>query len=252
MADRKITWAGRTLVGADRFGRWVATGLDGWWDSPDTKGEEVDRPNADGEYDLPVDNQARLVTASGNFHAVSADQLFEAGNFFTGPMFGRFQASGYGPVQWADAKRKGGAKFTPITDVLAQWQIGLKFVDPRKYGNTNSFSIASGTAYTTLFHRGNAVGYPVITVSGSMPGGYVLQSSAGAEYRVTTPLVSGTPHTVDMATGLLVRGGAVVSGGVPRADIWRVQGGTTATNMRLQPITTGTASAAVALLDTYI
>jgi len=250
----QITWAGRTLSGTDRFGEWVTQNdkFEGWWDSPDPKGESADRPNADGEFDLPVYSQARLITIGGNFHAKSHGQLHEAMNFFTGAMSGRLTVAGHGSVQWADAKRNSGVKFTPVTDVFAQWQVRLKCVDPRKYGDMNTYTVPSSTAYTTVFHRGNAVGYPTVVVAGSMPGGYVLQSSGGAEYRVTTALTSGNPHTIDMATGLLVRGGSVVSGGVTRADIWRIQGGSTATNMRLQPITTGTATATVSMLDTYI
>jgi len=248
-----ITWAGRTLSGTDRFGRWVTQNdkFEGWWDSPDIKGESADRPNGDGEFDLPVYNQARLITIGGNFHADSHEQMHEAMNFFTGAMSGRFQTSGHGSIQWADAKRNSGVKFTPVTDTFAQWQVRLKCVDPLKYGNVNAYSIPSGSSYTTVFHRGNAVGYPTVTVSGSFPGGYVLQSSGGAEYRVTTAL-GATPHTIDMSTGLLVRNGSVVSGGVTRADLWRIQGGSLATDMRLQPITTGSGTAAVTLLDTYI
>lgn len=245
-------WAGRTLNGSDRFGKWVTLSdqFDGWWDSPDVKGEEIDRANSDGEYDLPVYNQARLVSIGGHFHATSHAQMHEAMNYFTGPMSGRFQVSGHGSVQWADMKRNSGVKFTPVTDVFAQWQVRLKAPNPLKFGEANT--VAVGSSYETIFHRGNTVGYPVVMVAGSMPGGYVLQSSAGAEYRVTTPLVSGTPHTVDMSTGLLVRSGLAVSGGVTRADLWRVPGGSTSTNMRIQPITTGTAAATVTLLDTYI
>lgn len=248
----QIIWAGRTLSGVDRLGKWVATGFDGWWDSPEIRGESVDRPNSDGEYDLPIYNEARLVTATGHLHTTSHAQMHEAMNYFTGAMSGRLQVAGHGSVQWADAKRNSGAKFTPVTDVFAQYQVRLKCVDPRKYGDANTYTVPSGSSYVTVFHRGNAVGYPVVKVSGDMPGGYVLQSSAGAEYRVTTPLTSGNPHTIDMATGLLTRGGLLVSGGVIRADLWRVPGGTTATNLRLQPITTGTGTATVTLLDSFI
>lgn len=245
---------GQILNGSDRLGDWKTNSLEGWWDSPDPKGEEVERPNADGDFDLEVFYKARYVTITGRLYSQGHAQLHDAMNRFSAlvPQRGRLQVSGHGPTQWADVKRASGLSMVPVTDRFAQWQARLKCPEPRKFGDANTFTVPSGSTYVQIFHWGNSVGYPVIVVAGSMPGGYVLQSSAGAEYRVTTPLVSGSPHTIDMSTGLLMRGGLVVAGGVTRADLWRVPGGSNATNMRILPITTGTATATVSLLDTYI
>lgn len=244
-------WAGRTLSGVDRFGKWVATGFDGWWDSPETRGETADVPNSDGEYDLPVYSEARLVTATGHLHATSHAQLHEAMNFFTGAMSGRLQVAGHGSIQWADANRNSGVKFTPVTDTFAQWQVRLKCVDPFKYGDVTQFPMASNGDYVTLFHRGNHVAYPRVVISGSASGGYQLRHPDGAVYNVTRALSSGSPHEVDMRTGLLRVGGVVDMTGVTGASVWHVPPGNFH-YMKVLPLGAGSATAVAHVTDTYI
>lgn len=253
MSEHKsVILNGQVLHGADQLGRWKVTQLDGWNDSPPVKSQDVARPNADGDFDLPINYGPRLVTIGGRVICSSQAQAQRARARITGLVQGlvRVQIMDEGLTTWADVKLND-AVTTKRTGTLVRFLYQLRAPEPRRYGDANPYSIPSGSAYTTLSHQGNAVGYPVIKVSGSFPGGYVLQSSAGAEYRVTTAL-NATPHTIDMATGLLVRNGSVVSGGVTRADLWRIQGASTATDLRLQPITTGSGTAAVTLLNTYI
>lgn len=252
-----------TVAGLDFFGQGVhdfvidPDGFDGWDDGVDMRLEQLARPQAHGAFDLQGYQDARTVSISGHVLADSNGRLRLLRSRLTGLLAGggsgRVQVERDGEVMWADCRLASRTKFTELggTDT-ASFQIQLWCPNPLKYGDTNTYSIASGSAYTTVSHRGNTVGYPVVKVSGDMPGGYLLQSSAGAEYRVTTALVSGSPHTVDMSTGLLSRGGSIVSGGVTRADLWRIAGGSPATDMRLQPITTGSGTATVSLLDTYI
>lgn len=251
MAAEHITWAGRTLSGTDRFGRWVTLNdqFEGWWDSPDPKGETEDRANADGEYDLPIYNQARLITIGGHLHTAGHAQTHEAMNFLTGPMSGRFQVSGHGSVQWADAKRSSGVKFTPITDTFAQWQLRLKCPDPRKFGASRTF-LASVGVNAAAFHGGNYEAAPRFVVSGSMPGGYTLWVG-GQSFTVTRALTSGNAHTINYDDGRLRIGGSVIHGGLGTTSTPRIRPGTTAT-VAITPVTTGTATAALTLLDTYI
>lgn len=245
----QITWAGRTLSGVDRFGKWSTTEIEGWWDSPDTKGETEDRPNADGEFDLPVYNQARLVTVSGNVRTDGHGQMHEAMNFLTGPMSGRLSVAGHGSVQWADMKRNSGVKFTPVTDTFAQWQVRLKAADPRKFGNTASFPLPAG-ATVSVFHRGNYPATPRITVSGSMSGGYTLTVN-GANYIVTVPLVTGTPHVVDYNNGRLRINGAVVQNSIGNTNLATIPPGP-AVAAGLFATSGGTGTATLELPDTYI
>ena len=249
MVAEQITWAGRTLNGSDRFGEWVTTGLEGWWDSPDPKGETAERPNADGDYDLPVYNQARLITVGGNLHADSHTKLHEAMNFFTGPMRGRFAVTGHGSTQWADAVRNSGVKFTPVTDVFAQWQVRLKCVNPRKFGNSQDFVRTNGTV--SVFHRGNYNALPTVVVRGSAANGYRLNGPGGLQYKVTRALVSGIPHRIEFTDGRLRVNGTVVATGADSADVWPVPPGQSV-DFDINVLSGGTAEATITITDTYI
>ncbi|MDJ0321824.1 hypothetical protein [Pseudarthrobacter sp. PS3-L1] len=247
----EIQWAGRTLSGSDRHGVWTSEVPDGWWDSPDTKGEIVSRTNKDGDYILPIYNQARLVTFNGLLRAKSHEKLHQAGIFLTGAMTGRAQVTDHGPTQWADAVRAGKIRFTPITDTLASWQVPLRCPDPRKYGEESKFTIPSLVS-VTAYHRGNAPAYPSFVVAGSMPGGYTL-TVGGSQFKVTEPLISGVSHGITFADGRLRIRGAVVHGGVGTAETPGIAAGTMPT-VYLEPAagSTGTATAFMTLTDTYI
>src|SRR5690606_2498931 len=92
--------------------------------------------------------------------------------------------------------------------------------DPRTFGESRTFGpVATATSVAT-YHYGNFPATPVFTVAGSSPGGYEVQGQGGRRYIVTRPLAHGDPHIIDLATGLLRVGGAVVYGGVSRADSW--------------------------------
>jgi len=244
-----ITWAGRTLSGVDRFGKWVTTSLDGWWDSPEVKGDTEDRPYQDGEFDLPVYNQARLITINGSLHVGNHSHLHEAMNFLTGPIAGRLQVTGHGSVQWADAKRNSGVKFTPVTDVFAQWQVRLKCVDPRKFGDTKTVAVATGSPIS-VFHRGNYNATPSFVVKGSMPGGYTITVNVW-NYAVTLPLVSGKPHTVDYNNGRLYVNGVLAQNSLGNTNTTPIPPGISV-GVGLYPMTTGSGSADMTITDTHI
>lgn len=251
MAVEHITWGARTLSGRDRFGEWVITdGMEDWWGSPEIKGEVVSRPDADGDLDLPVYNEARLVTLSGHLHTDSHDQMHEAAAYFSSPMFGRFRVQGHGPSLWADGKRNSSVRFMPVTDRFAQWQMRLKFVDPRKFGETRTWVASVGANAANIFHRGNYNATPRFVVAGSMPGGYRL-TIKGQVFNVTQPLVAGVPHSIDYGDGRLRIGGAIVHGGLGWGFTPLVTPGV-ATVLAIEPITSGTGTATLTLTDTYI
>lgn len=251
MAGERVTWGARTFSGVDRFGRWLVTGgMEDWWGSPDVKGEVVDRPDADGELDLPTYNQARLLTLSGSLHTDSHEQMHEAQAYFASPMFGRFTVAGHGPTLWADGKRNSGAKFLPVTDRFAQWQVRLKFTDPRKYGEARSWAASVGAPAAGVHHRGNYNASPKITVLGTMPDGYTL-TIMGQVFTVTQPLWFASPHSIDYADGRLRINGAIVHGGLGWGFTPAVNPGVV-TSLSIAPVTTGTATATLTLLDTYI
>ena len=251
MAVEQITWGARTLSGVDRFGRWVVTdGMESWWGSPDTRGDTEDRPDSDGELDLPVYNQARLLTLQGHLHSSGHDQLHEAGYYLSSSMFGRFKVQGHGPTLWADGRRNSGVQFLPVTDSFAKWQVRIKFVDPCQYGDTKTWTASVGSNALNIAHRGNYNAVPRFFVEGSMPGGYRL-TIKGQIFTVTQPLVAGVPHSIDYADGRLRIGGSIVAGGIGYGFTPLVTPGVV-TALSIVPLTTGTATVTLTLTDTYI
>lgn len=246
--SEQITWAGRMLSGTDRFGEWITTNLDGWFDSPEVKGDAVEREGQDGEFDLPIQHRARLVTVSGHFRAAGHEQLHDAMNHFGAPTVGRFTVAGHGPVMWADGKRNSGVKFTPITDTLAQWQVGLKFVDPRKYGNSKTFVLDAG-ATVQVHHRGNYGAMPKFVIRGDAPS-YTLTIN-GWNYAVSKALQTGKPHRIDYANGKLYVNGALTQNSLGNTNVTTIPPGASV-GCGLFLTAGGTGSADMTVTDTYI
>lgn len=245
MVAEHIVWAGRTLSGTDRLGDWKVHDSAGWWDSPDVKGETTDRPNADGEYDLPTYNTARLVTFTGRVITKSHADQHEAMNFLTGPMRGRLQVAGHGSTQWADAKRNGGVKFTPVTDTLAQWQVALKCPDPRKFGDRHTYDFTVAAPWVSVFHRGNYSASPVVQINGPFTGGFTI-THPGGQYIALGDVAAGGWARVDFGTGRLKLNGNDRSDLVVRADLFKILPGAIAA----VGISKGTGY--VEVLDAYI
>lgn len=250
MASESIILDGQKLSGEDHYGEWATTGLDGWWSSPEPKGENVTRENADGDFDLPVYYDARYVTITGSLRAKNHEAQHQAINRFTALVrkTARLQVLGHGAAQWTDVKRASGFKMEPITDTYAQWQVRVKAPDSYKYGEINRFSVASGVT-EKLFHRGNADAWPLFYVTGNMPSGYTLRVG-GRAFTVTRPLTGGA-HVVDFRDGRLrLSETEYVSGGVGAANLTPIPPGTGA-NFQLQPVS-GSGTAAINVFDTFI
>jgi hypothetical protein len=239
---------GQILNGSDRLGEWKTNSIEGWWDSPDPKGEDVERPNADGDFDLEVFYKARYITITGRLFSTSHEQLHRAMNRFSGLVQknGRLQVSGHGPTQWADVKRASGFSMTPVTDQFAQWQVRLKAVNPRKYGDTTPFTF---TSIGDLSQRGNYPASPVFTVTGNSPAGYTINGEHGEEYKVTIPLVPGVPHIINFANARLRIAGVLRNNGNGAADVWATAAGSVT---RYIFSTSGSISVTATVTDTYI
>lgn len=251
LADSRIIWAGRTLHGTDRFGRWVTKRdeFDGWWDSPDIKGESTDHANADGEYDLPTYNQARILTISGHLHTENAKVQQSAMHHLSGPMLGRLQVELHGSTLWADAKRTASVNFNPVTDKLLQWQVRLKCPDPRKFADRNLFTVAGGGS-ADVYHYGNYAASPVVTITGDAPNGYTITGPNGKLFSCIAPLTTAQTHVVDFRDGLLRINGYYWTGYMGQADVWTVGAGQKVPMGLTVPA--GTATASISVLDTFI
>jgi hypothetical protein len=65
----------------------------------------------------------------------------------------------------------------------------------------------------------------VFTITGASAPGYTITGPAGRRIVVTRPLVAGTPHVIDTATGGLLIDGVRVQGGVSVWEPWQIDVG---------------------------
>jgi hypothetical protein len=224
-------------------------GVKGWRDRTGTKGEQISRPNAHGDYDLPIFRTGRIVSLSGTFLGETPEKLEHAGDRFAGLGAGgsvvRFVAEESSRTLWADGRVIDSGDWDEYSDgVSASFMLSLRFANPRKFGETHTF--ASGSP---AYHFGNFPASPIFTIAGTRPTGYSIADGIGGVVTITRALAAGSPHTYDAATGLLRVAGVVVKGGVTRADRLTVPPGTT----RSFTVTgAGASSDSIRVVDTFI
>lgn len=226
-------------------------GFSGWEEGTAPRLTEIFRPQAHGMFDLPVFQGARVVTISGVAVAESSAALAHMAAQITGLLADgsseRVFVHENGLDTWASARLGARTKFSPIFGAgkYANYELTLWCPNPRKFGEVREF--ASGEA---AYHYGNFTAAPVMTVAGTIGTGYTIAGPDSKLFTVTQPVVSGTPHTIDMATGHLTVDGAIVHGEITQGDTWGIPGGSTVTNT-LTPVS-GSGTLTVAVTDTYI
>lgn len=254
MAAESIILDGQILSGEDQYGEWATSVLDGWWSSPEPKGEEVSREGEDGDFDLPVDYEARYVTLSGSLQAKNHTMQHAAINRFTALVRqrARLQVVGHGADQWADVVRASGFRMEPLTDTYATWQARVKAPNPRKYGESREFT-GSSFQDVVLWHRGNYPAFPEVTVtagSAGLPSGIALTGPNGELFRLNRVIPAGDSFRLNMAEGFVrFSGGPPVTGGYGQMDTWMVPPGGQS-SIRLGGDGSGTIR--VTVKDTYI
>lgn len=230
-------------------------GFKGWDDGVDMRINDTPFPQAHGSMNFPGYQSARTVSISGKAFADSNPDLRWLRNKLTGVLagggLGRIQVDRDGDMTWADCRLASKTKFDEVGGTnTADFQIQLWCPDPRKYGKTRTFVASVGSNAANVHHRGNYDATPRFVVAGSMPGGYTL-TLKGQVFNVTEPLVSGHPHSIDYGDGRLRIDGAIVHGGLGYGFTPLVTPGVP-TALAIVPATTGTATATLTLLDTYI
>jgi hypothetical protein len=252
LAGKQIKLDGKVLDCPDEYGDWGVHHFEGWWDSPDAKTKQVERPvGADGDLDTPVDYAARYPSLTGIFIANSEALMFEGMNRFSSLLQqpGVLEVNGYGRDQWANVRRTSQLIITPQTDRVCLWQAKLKAVDPRKFGRSRTFAVAVG-APVNAFHRGTYPASPSFIIRGDMPGGYTITVD-GWDYRVTKALQTGKPHRLDYNDGDLYVNGTLTQNSLGNTNLRTIPPGP-GVGVGLYPVTTGTGSADMTVWDTYI
>lgn len=251
MPTRQVSLGGQVLHGLTREGEWITEKLTGWYEPPASKGSEEERALAPGDYDAQLYDAARLVTVdgillhNGRGDAVQAMERLSAAVSLDSRAL---TVTDFGLTRFANVKRLG-IDYTNVTTRAIRWQIRLKATDPYKYGEKKAFSGAVGNAFD-VFQRGTTPAWPLITVTGSMPGGYEVMIG-GKLIEVTRALTSGNPHTIDTRTGILRVNGSVAINGLGIAELFQINPGLPQSIYSL-PKTTGTGTLKVEVTDTYI
>lgn len=248
--SKSVTLDGQIIHGLDRFGLWRINSMEGWDETPGEKTNSESRPFADGDYEAPVFYGPRLVTLNGRLSASNPGDAFTARERLTSLLRnpGRFQVDQFGLPRWANARR-GRIKPGQIKGRHLPFQMELRFIDSYKYGE--SYAVPGNTAdAASLYHRGTAPAWPVVTVSASSSSGYTLTLN-GRQVVVTRAIASSAPHEIDFSTGILRVGGSVVRGGLSTANFSPINPGT-AQNMFISTGTGSYGSVTVRYNDTFI
>jgi hypothetical protein len=188
------------------------------------KGRSEDRTNADGEYDVPDQYAARVITLSGRVSCQNPEEASFIRDRLTGLVRGtrRLQVTGAGGLPtWAMVKLNGPVD-TTLKGRMLRFSFDLKAPDPRRFGELREF-VASTSEAKAMHHKGNYRATPKFEVVGGMPGGYTL--SVGGRNFVVTAALGSKPHTIDYATGRLYVGGVLVPDGVSYADLMLIEPG---------------------------
>ena len=220
----RISLPGLTVLGApyDRdlpTGFYVEkNGLNGWEGQPSGRRESVAPPFAHGEFDLPMFRTPRVVTISGYAVAESPYELRQMSNAVTGVGADGEMIPVIVELQGQVLEAYGRVLEAPFTDAgvrgrypYGKFSVQLVCVDPRKFGPKQ---VVSGVSTVEVVQWGNFPALPRVRVSGTSPSGYTVTGPGGEQIVVSRPLTSGSPHTLELASGGLFVGGARVLGGV--------------------------------------
>ena len=251
----------KALVGGLLFEEWPddlrkayviePRGLSGWVGDVSPRHEGGDRATAHGEFDAPVYLSGRLVTVKGHAIAPTESELDQMGEKLAGLLADGSSArmsvtDNQGKTTKTRVRLGAPTKFTPHGDGAhtASFQITLWSADPRRIGDRRVYS---GAGSVVPWQRGNFPAQVICGVSGSRPDGYEL-TYRGARFVVREPLVSGSPHEIDMSTGWLRIGGDLVPGAVSRAELFTIPPGVSTAALEID----GGQSLTATLHDTFI
>lgn len=244
--------------GLDFFGHRGPFGIgkDGFtgWDDQDYRADSTARPNSHGNYPAPAYREPKTVTLNGHIIASGADQLNHYMDLFNG-------ISAEGESEKLTVQRPWGARWAPVASVVSRkaleigglnrgtFSLALRIDDPCKYGD-QQVETATTAASTYLRNRGNALAWPVVTVTGSMPLGYAV-NIGGVKVDVLADLVSGAPHVIDMKKRRLRVNGVWVYGRLEAASFPAVRPGLRQ-SFSLTPFESGSGTATAVFYDTYV
>lgn len=229
---------------SDHHGSWFVLdqdGIKGVWEGVDVRREDTARPLAHGSFDAPVFLASRVIPVSGHISARSGAELVHEMNRLTGLLAtggtGRLSLEDDSGVTYLDVRLGAATQVTQLDATTARFLVTFWAPDPRRYGETHSYS--SGAP---VFHYGNFPS-PVSVTIPSAPASYTIASPAGV-FSVTGATASGT-HVVDLRTGRVTRNGSLMLG-VSSGPTWEMPPGSS----WVHTVSTGTGT--IKVQDTFV
>lgn len=222
-------------------------GVEGLFGGPGVRAKTVARPNAHGNFALPIFRDARSIKINGlvfsdGLYAQQKD-LLELGGVLADGEVGRLEISADAGEWWCMV----GLADAPDVQVvvpgrIARYQLVLRAVDPRLYGVQQSFAGSSVTAH----HYGNFPASPVVEVVGPRSAPYTITGPGGRKVTVSQSLTASQTHRIDFASGGVFRNGSRQMGVLTHFQPWTVPPG------RRVSMSISSGSMTVLVDDTYM
>lgn len=209
---------------------WYVEEVEGLNDGASASPDEVPRDRGEGQHDLPNRlEDARSIMLRGFAYAGSMWELGrmrrQHGALLAMPeQFDTFTWLEFGDTYRTDVRRGPSWRFDRDGDTgFANFTHRFRAPSQIFYGTEPDRSTGTDVYVT---NHGTIPAAPVITVTGTMPGGYTIYGPNGRVYQVTAALNAGDVDLIDMSDGVLRRNG-VVMGGVygSRVDVWTIGAG---------------------------
>lgn len=185
----------------------IEPGLRGWLDGVGMRRDKLDRPAAHGAFTVQGYATGREISWSGLILTDSEAKQERARRALSGLLAdggtGQLVGDDWATLS-AEVEMEEVSSEVIVPGSIASYRIALFAPDPVLYGDVNEFG-----AGEVAYQRGNYAAQPTFVVTGAAAGGYTITGPGGKRIVVTTPLVSGTPHTVSMAEGEVMAGSAL-------------------------------------------
>lgn len=200
----------------------------GWNDGVSAHQDQVAIPQGDGAYDVPSGLNSREINVEGYCEASSIEKLGWYRRILTGlpgvKLARQITVEVLGNTEWALGKVIDKPEFDEWGgQPFADFSVDFWCPKPQIFGELAN---VDGPAKSVVANNyGNFPATSVLTINGSMAGGYIINGPLGRKFIVTEPLVTGRPHTIDMVNGNLYVDGALTFNRVSRADTWATPGG---------------------------
>ncbi|WP_313816342.1 hypothetical protein [Citricoccus sp.] len=236
----------------DRFGVWVTRGLEGWHNPGPKDAGHSTAPGARAASPGLLTVQPRTITVTGRLAAKDDLQATQARMVLAGLL----RVPGMMTVTTGGQATSRIVRDLQMDDPVVRgsfmhWQLTVTALDPNRYGGWHEpVTLPNDVRTGGIFHRGNTDSLPIVTVTGSAPGGYRVSHEENVWWEVTTPLASGQEDVIDFRAGRAWRNGEPIRD-FARAQIIRIRPGPEQI-MRARPMTTGSVTGQVHVQDTWV